>query len=374
MTPPSTAEARLATVLDNAQVGILIVDEGGRILAFNKSSERLFGYAAAEVLGRDARMLVPPEDAAGHQRCFAGCVRRGAGRLVGAGREVTGMHRDGTSIPFELSVGETMTPEGRQFIGFLRDLRPRRESEQRLTQLQADMLRMARVSAIDEMGAALAHELNQPLTALMLYLQAIERACNRGGPAAALPPAVADILEKAVRETERAGNIIQRMRHFVEKREPLRRLVDLTSLVEDAVELTLLGSRPGTHVTRTLAPDLPGVLVDPVQFQQIVVNLLRNAVEAVKDVRRPDIRIATRLAHGAVALTVTDNGPGIRPEAVPNLFKAFSTGKGNGMGLGLAISKSIAQTHGGDLTVDPGGDGRGACFTLTVPLPAPSDA
>jgi two-component system sensor kinase FixL len=347
------------------------VDEEGRILTFNKACERLFGYAAADIAGSDARLLVAPEHLSEHDACFA-AARRGGRHFVGAGREVLGVHRDGTRIPLELAVGEVVTPAGRQFIGALRDLRRRRENQQRFTQLQADMLRMARISAIDEMGAALAHELNQPLTALMLYLQAINRANGRHGDGTALSPIIGDILDKALREAERAGTIIQRMRHFVEKHEPTRRLVDLTPLVEDAVELTLLGSRSGTVVTRKLATNLPGVIVDPIQIQQVVVNLLRNAVEAVKDVGGPDVRVQTRLTDGAVALTVSDNGPGIQPEAVPDLFKAFST-TGGGMALGLAISKTIAQTHGGDLRFEPGDDGHGANFTLTLPLPAPTD-
>jgi two-component system sensor kinase FixL len=254
-------------------------------------------------------------------------------------------------------------------------LRRRRESQQRFSEMQADMLRMARISAIDEMGAALAHELNQPLTALMLYLQAIERASNRPGAGAgtALSPAVADILAKSLHEAERASTIVQRMRNFVEKREPMRRLVDLTPLVEDAVELTLLGSRRGTYIARALAADLPCVMVDPIQIQQIVVNLLRHAVEAVKDVRQPEIRIATRLVERAVALTVSNNGPAIPPEAVGDLFQAFGNAAGNGLASGLSISKTIAQTHGGDLTVEPGGNGRGASFTLSLPWPASTD-
>jgi two-component system sensor kinase FixL len=272
-------------------------------------------------------------------------------------------------FPLELSVGEAMTPDGRQFIGILRDLRPRREAEQRLNQLQADILRITRISAIDEMGAALAHELNQPLTALMLYLQAMERAAAKQVDGAALPEAVKTILDKALHEAERASNIIQRMRHFVEKRDPVRRRVDLGPLVDDAVELTMFGRIGNVQVVRDLAPDLPPVLVDPVQIQQVIVNLLRNALDAAKTAVRPRVRLSTRRLDAQIVLAVEDNGAGIDPEAFSNLFKAFSSSKSSGMGLGLAISKTIAQAHGGDLTVDPGGGGRGACFSLHLPLP-----
>ena len=374
MTTPTVSDARLASVLDTAVDGIIVIDDRARILVFNKACERLFGHKAADMIGQNVKAIIPADYAAAHDHFVADYIRTGVKKIIGIGREVEGKHRDGTVFPIELSVGEASTPEGRQFIGIIRDLRPRREAEQRLNQLQADLVRMARVSAMDEMGAALAHELNQPLTALMLYLQAVERANAKQAPGTPLPDAAFGILEKAVHEAERAGGIVQRMRHFIEKRDPVRRLVDVNPLVDDAVELTLLGSRPGTRIARELDADLPQVLVDPIQIQQILVNLLRNAIEATKQQPAPDVRVTTRSAGNAVLVSVDDNGPGIAPEQAEHLFKAFSSSKGAGLGLGLAISKTIAQTHGGDLLVDPGGAGRGARFTLRLPLPPPDRA
>jgi two-component system sensor kinase FixL len=357
----------LASVLDTAVDGIILMDEQARILVFNKASERLFGYTAAEMLGRNVKTIMPPEYSKDHDRYVADYIHTGAKKIIGIGREVKGQHRDGTIFPIDLSVGEAHTPDGRQFIGILRDLRPRKSEESRLNQLQADLVHMARVSAMDEMGAALAHELNQPLTAVMLYLQAIKRAHDSDPSRGILSETARVIFEKALREAERAGNIIQRMRYFVEKREPKRRFLDLNPLVDEAVELTLLGSPPGAQIARSLAPDLPRVAVDPVQIQQVVVNLLRNALDAVNINPAPEVQVSTRMRDDTVELTVADNGPGVSPEALPNLFKAFASSKGNGLGLGLAISRTIAQTHGGDLTVDPGGHGRGASFTLHLP-------
>ena len=367
---PSVSEARLSSVLDSAAVSIVIVDEQGRILTFNTACERLFGYSAAEILGENVRILIPAEHTAQHDASFAAFARGGGSKPVGMGRELRGLHRDGSAFPLELTIGEAMTPDGRQFVGIMRDLRPRRATEQRLGELQADLVHMARISAMDEMGAALAHELNQPLTALMLYLQALERTNARQAAGDAVPASVADILDKAMREAERAANIIQRMRHFIERREPLRRLVDLSRLADEVVDLTLPANRPGVRLVRALAPDLPRVLVDPIQIQQIIVNLVRNAMEAVGGVSHAEIRVTTRRGNDVVLLTVEDNGPGIPADALSHLFKAFATEQGSDMGLGLTISKTIAQTHGGDLTVDPGGNGRGACFTLNLPLPA----
>ncbi len=374
MKPPQAAltvsEARLSSVLDTAADGIIVLDEQAQILMFNKACEQLFGYAASEVLGCNIRMIVPPDQNADEAGYCWSHGRTSVPAILGMGHEVTGRHRDGTVFPLELSLGVAMTPEGRQFVGILRDLRSRREAEQCLNQLQADLLRMARVSAMDQMGTALAHELNQPLTALMLYLQAIERMSLQRSVDPLLSGPAIEILEKAVHEAERAGNIIQRMRRFVEKRDPVLQLLDVTALIDDAVELTLLGNHPGSKVTREFSPNLPPVLVDPVQIQQIVVNLVRNALDAVKHHVTPEVHICTKREADTVVLEVEDNGAGIPQDLVPSLFQAFSTSKGTGLGLGLVISRAIARKHGGDLTVDPGGNGKGAIFTLHLPAPS----
>lgn len=366
--PRPISDAQLLSVLDTAVDGIIIIDEKGIILTYNKACERLFGYSAAEMLGRSVSAIMPDGQAQAHGGYVDRYIETGRRKIIGVGRELNAQHRDGSTIPVHLSVGEAVTPEGRQFIGILRDLRARNESEQRLNQLQANLVRMARVSAIDEMGAALAHELNQPLTALMLYLQAVERACAKHSAANLLPPNMLGILEKAVREAERAGSIIQRMRQFVEKRDPMRRLVDLNPLIEDAIELTRLGSAPGTRIDRAFTNNLPKLPVDPVQIQQVVVNLVRNGLEAIKTCDVQVVTVSTLRTEIGVAMKVEDSGPGIRVDAIPELFKAFSSSKSQGLGLGLAISRTIAQNHGGDLTVDPGGNGRGATFTLHLPL------
>ena len=374
-TAPSTvSQARLLSVLETAADGIIVIDDSGAILIFNKACEAMFGYPAADVLGQNIKLIMPAEYAVDHDTYIDNYKRTGVKRIIGIGREVRGRHCDGTVFPLELSVGEATTPMGRQFIGILRDLRPRKESEARLAELQSELVHLARVSAIDEMGAAIAHELNQPLTALMLYLQAIRRAHAKGID---LNNIMGDILDKAAHEAERAGHIIQRMRQFVEKREPERHVRQIDPLIDDAIDLTLLGQHHRIRIDRELGPDLPPVSVDPVQVQQIVVNLVRNAIEAASQAGEPAIRVVTRRKGDDVVLDVHDNGAGIAPEAMAKLFQAFASSKRRGMGLGLAISRTIAQNHGGDLVVDPGGNGKGACFSLVLPmapLKAPTEA
>jgi two-component system sensor kinase FixL len=362
----SVSEARFASVLDTAADGIVVIDEEGRILAFNKSCERLFGFSADEVIGRDLKVIMPPSYATSHDRFMSNYRETGEKRIIGIGREVAGMHSDGTVFPVELSVGEAVSGDGRQFIGILRDLRPRKQFEQRLSQLQAQVVHMTRLSAMDEMGAAMAHELNQPLTALMLYLQAAIRPMRTSTDPASQK--IVPILEKALNEAERAGGIIQRMRQMVEKRDPERSHIDLRKVVDEAVDLSDFVAQGSTvRIRRAYGPEPLMVDVDPIQIQQIVINLLKNAIEVARDSRERWVEVSLEQTPDHASVIVTDSGPGVSDEVAQNLFRTFSTTKKSGMGLGLAISRSIAQNHGGDLMVRPGGHGRGATFVLSLP-------
>ncbi len=218
----------------------------------------------------------------------------------------------------------------------------------------------SRSAGIDAVGAALAHELNQPLTALQLYLQSLQRL---GGSADAQA-----ILVKALRESERASDIVRRMRRLSLKAEPDRRPLALNDLCREVIDLALVGATRKPRIDLSLAPDLPIIEGDPVQLRQIIVNLLRNAAEAVAETTRPAIFLSTAVHEGMVQLTVADNGPGVGSDIAERLFKAFETSKPNGQGLGLAISRMIAQNHGGDVVLKSGAGEKGAVFALRLPL------
>ena len=244
---------RLASVLETAVDGIIIIDEHARMMMFNKACERMFGYEAAEVIGQNVAILTPPEHASKHDEYVAAYERTGHRKIIGIGREVRAKRKDGTFFPIDLSVGEAITPAGRQFIGILRDLTTRKEAERRMNELQSDLIRLARISALDEMGSALAHELNQPLTAVILYLQAVERELRRAKESGHSEEADArrfSIIKKAQHEAQRAGSIIQRIRQLVEKRGPERRPIDLNAILDDAIELTVIGQDRLVQVVR----------------------------------------------------------------------------------------------------------------------------
>jgi two-component system sensor kinase FixL len=368
---PTLSEARLESVLETAPDGIIVMDEGSRLLIFNKACEQLFGYEAGEVLGENVAMLMPQEHHDSHDLYVQRYRATGERKIIGIGREVEGRRKDGSIFPLDLSVGEALTPNGRQFIGVIRDLSARRETERRLAAVQADLIRMTRVSALDEMGSALAHELNQPLTAIMLYLQALEREVQRLQSAETkLEPRAVELLGKATREAQRAGSIISRVRQLVEKRAPERKRSDLNTVVDEALELAMLGRRRSIILERYGPEVLPVVFVDPVQVQQVVLNLARNAVEACQDADRPTLTIKTWFESDSVCFSVGDNGPGIAPEQMRTLFSAFRSENGTGMGIGLTISRAIVQNHKGELLVDPGGNGHGARFSVRLPIAA----
>lgn len=360
--------ARLESVLNTAVDGIVVIDEQARILMFNRACESLFGYKAEEVMGRNVKCIMPDSYASEHDQYMHNYLSTGTRKIIGIGREVSARHRDGTVFPIDLSVGEAETADGRQFIGIIRDLRARQENERRLKDLQGQIVHIARLSAIDEMGAALAHELNQPLTAIMLYLQAIDRSFQKEGQAPDLRR-ITEILQKAVHEADRAGGIIHRLRQFVERKETDRSFQDMRMLVDDAVELASLGASSRGIAVRMDHPEEPvTVLVDPIQIQQIVINLVRNAVDALVAVPDGIITISTRREGHATVTRVTDNGPGIDPGIRDALFKAFRSTKPNGLGIGLAIARTIAQNHQGELYFEDGPDGRGTTFVLRLPF------
>lgn len=366
----TVSEARLASVFDTAVDGIVVINERCRVLAFNKASEQIFGYTAAEVIGDNVSKIMPADFASAHDGFVQHYLDTGEKKIIGIGREVRGRHKDGTEFPVELSVGEASTPEGRQFIGILRDIRQRKHVEERLAQAQAQLVHMTRISAMDEMGAAIAHELNQPLTAILLYLQSVSRKASTLGD---FDPMLLEVIRKAEGEAERAGEIIQRMRQLVEKKEPEREQINVEEFSRSCIQLVQMGTNERASLfSCRMAPNLPLLPADPVQIRQVLINLLKNAREAVRDMRVRNVSLDVVCHDGFIEFQVSDTGPGVPEDMIPELFKAFSGQKQKGLGLGLAISRSIAQNHGGDLFLGPKVENRGATFILKLPVDTPA--
>ncbi|MFC0219262.1 PAS domain S-box protein [Pseudochelatococcus lubricantis] len=358
-------EAHLRSILDTVPDAMVVIDRFGRIHSFSRAAERLFGFTAEEVMGRNVSILMPSPYREDHDRYMERYLRTGEKRIIGIGRVVMGQRKDGSTFPMQLSVGETTAPGDVFFTGFVRDLTERQKTETRLQDLQAELVHISRLTAMGEMASTLAHELNQPLTAIANYLRGLRRLLENDDEPRATR--IRDALEKASDQALRAGQIIRRLREFVARGESERRVENLTKVIEEASALALVGAREyGTRVTYDLDPRAMWVLADKVQIQQVLVNLLRNALEAVQDSDVREIRVVTKpIEDGMVEVSVEDTGPGLAPDVARRLFQPFVTTKQNGMGVGLSISRTIVEAHGGQINAD-GTSGGGTIFRFTL--------
>jgi two-component system sensor kinase FixL len=359
-------ELRLRSILDAVPVGMVVIDEHGIIQSFGPSAERIFGYAAAEVIGRNVKMLMPSPHREQHDAYLDRYLRTGERRIIGIGRMVTGLRQDGSTFPMELSVGEA-TVEGRRiFTGFIRDVSEHQAAERRLEHLQRELMHVARLSEMGQMGSTLAHELNQPLTAIGNYLKAARRLLEMQRVPGV--ERVLDTMEKAGAQAQRAGEIIRHLRQFIEKREVDRNSEDINKVVEEASALALIGAKSNGVIVHTeLNPDAPAAFIDKVQIQQVIVNLIRNAVDAMAQSPQKILTVATRCDGDLVLISVADTGPGLNPSVADRLFKPFVTTKENGMGIGLSICREIVEAHGGRIEVETPKQG-GTRFIFTLPI------
>jgi len=359
-------EAHLLSIYDTAPDALIVIDEHGVMQSYSAGAERMFGWSASEVLGRNVQILMPQPFRAQHDGYLHRYLDTGERRIIGIGRIVVGERKDGSTFPMELAVGEVRSERGRVFTGFVRDLTERQATETRLQELQSELVHMSRLSAMGEMASALAHELNQPLSAIANYLSGARRLLERAGVD---EPRADDALEKAADQALRAGEIIRRLRDFLSRGEGERRVENLPKLVQEACALALVGAKEhSVRVRYALAHDAETVLVDRVQIQQVILNLVRNAIDAMSDHPRREMTIATATADdGMAVVSVTDTGPGVDEVAAAKLFQPFVTTKASGMGVGLSISRTIVEAHGGRIWTEPN-PGGGAIFRFTLRL------
>ena len=344
---------------------MVIIDEKGRITSFSAAAQRLFGYSEAELLGANVNCLMPSPDRERHDAYIGRYLLTGERRIIGIGRIVVGQRRDGTTFPMELSIGEAGHRGHRVFTGFVRDLTERERNELQLRELQAELIHVSRLSAMGTMASTLAHELNQPLTSIVNYLETTRDLLVI--PDDETVEIVRQALDEAAKESLRAGHIVRRLRDFVARGETEKRIEELPRLIDEACALALVGARErGVRSIFDFDPAVAPVLVDRVQIQQVLVNLIRNAVEAMAEVDIRDLTVSTRLRRkGLVQISIADTGPGISAQVAPQLFQAFVSSKADGLGLGLSISRTIIEAHGGRIWSESGANG-GAVFHFTL--------
>ncbi len=370
--PRPYADAEFEALLDAAVDGILITDHEGRILRCNRATERLFGYRTEELLGQPIAIIMPEKDARAHGRYMRNYLRTGKAKIIGIGRELEARRKDGSLFPIALSIGEARLQDRLHFVGLIRDLTIQKQAEEEALRQRELMNHASRLTTMGEMAAAMAHELNQPLSAIANYTAACRRLLARQDETS-----LADLRQALVEigsQAHRAGEVIQRVRDFARSRASGREPVRIEVLVEQIMPLLQMDAkshRVALHLC--VAPALPALYADAIQLQQVLLNLVRNAIDAMQGLpeaqRRVDLRAALEQGD-TLCIEVSDRGPGVDAEVASHLFTPFFTTKEKGMGMGLAISRSIVSAHGGTLDYR-NNPVAGATFVMRLPLNPP---
>ena len=365
------SEAYHRSILDTVPEAMIVIDDQGIILLFSAAAEVMFGYSQADVIGRNVKLLMPHPDADAHDRYMQRYLDTGVPRIIGIGRLTTARRSDGSNFPIELAIGDALTARGRVFTGFIRDLTERQRTERRLHDLQSELTHISRVSAMNSLAAALAHELAQPLTAIANYMEGARDLIDNTD--AESREMIREAMTEVAAQALRAGLIVKRLRDFISRGTNEKTVESMARLVSESCALALTGVGQGKFdVDIRLDESVDFVLVDRIQIQQVLLNLVRNAIEAMH--RSPRRRIVIRSyprPPGMVGVVVSDSGPGITAEIAEHLFEPFQSSKEKGMGLGLSISRTIIEAHDGRIWTDVSEFG-GVAFHFTL-MTATSD-
>jgi two-component system sensor kinase FixL len=357
-------DSYLAAIMNAALDGIITIDERGAVLSMNPAAAKLFGFAPSEVIGQNVRMLMPEPDRSRHDSYIGEYLRTGTPKIIGIGRQVEGMRKDGSIFPMELGVGVVATEGKRVFVGMIHDLSQSRRFERRLHELQTN-----RLDLMENMAAGLAHELKQPLSAIAAYINFAHRQLKQKDFSV---EKVEEFLDNASAQVFRASEIMDNLRQFIARGDTVRSLQNLNAVVRTACEFTdALAKEHNVKTTVNLEASPDQVIINKVQIQQVVVNLKRNAIEAMRDVDRREMTVSTRLIEGnKIQTDVADTGPGLPHSIRDRLFEQFTTTKPHGLGVGLSISRSIIEAHKGAIWAEPN-PGGGTIFSFVLPLAEP---
>ncbi len=365
-------EEHLRSILATVPDAMIVIDEAGIVTSFSAAAARLFGHVEEDVVGRNVGMLMPRAEQEQHDGYLQRYLITGEAHIIGNSRLVTGLRSNGETFPLELSVGEAVSGGQRIFTGFIRDLTERQRTALRMQELQSELIHVSRLSAMGTMASTLAHELNQPLTAIANYLETTRDMLVAPDPETLA--LVRDALDEAAGQSLRAGQIVRRLRDFVARGDVEQHPEPLVALIREATTLGLIGAaEAGVCVAMEFHSDTDTVLVDRVQIEQVLVNLLRNAIHAMRDSEKRELLITTAAqAAGFIEVMIADTGLGIAADMRDRLFQAFATTKEDGMGLGLSICRTIVEAHGGRIWATAGPNG-GTSFHFTLQCAEPEE-
>jgi len=359
----------LNVVMNAAVDAIIIIDEKGRILRLNRAAQQMFGYSANAVRGKSVSMLMPEPHRGQHDEYLTRYLETGKAVIIGSSREEKGRRSDGVVFPILISVGEVILDDGnRQFVGIIRDLTDQKAAEVQVHQLEEQLLHADRLVILGELTAGIAHEINQPLTAIAAYADAGKHMFERH--AGASPEGIHVVCERIGEQSRRAAEVVQRLRKLVRTGTVSKARHDLNHIIRNTLllfEYEIIKSN--IKLEFFPADRLQDLYVDEIQIQQILVNLVKNSLDAINASQRANgrIEIQAKIIGKELSVAVLDNGPGVPTEYRRRLFESFFTTKPKGVGLGLSICKSIAAAHGGHLGFSSPAGG-GSCFTLRLPL------
>jgi two-component system sensor kinase FixL len=357
-------EIILRSILATVPDAVVVISERGTIISFSSAAERMFGFTEDEVLGQNVQLLLPSPEREQHDAYIGRYKATGERRIIGIGRVTTARRRDGSPFPIELRVGEAITPKGRVFTGFIRDLTETQRAERELQNLQSELAHVSKVSAMGTLAAALAHELNQPLTAIANYVETARDLLVSDTPEDAV---LREALAEAATQSLRAGQVMRRLRDFIARSDGAKSTHSLEKLITEANALALVGQRLAkVDVRINLDTAGDSIFADRIQIQQVFLNLVRNALEALEDVPEKKLEISSRtVSDDLIEVVIADSGRGLSAQAAKTLFEPFQSTKESGLGLGLSICRTIIESQGGRIWSQTSPLG-GTAFHLTL--------